>query len=63
MRTIDTTNRFLVASIDGQVAILNLPTTPISRLEALNLAAYLVAMADGWEEPTFEEVLEAVMSA
>lgn len=63
--TIDTLNRFLVTSNSGQVIVMR-PPTRMTRAEALNLAAWLVAMADSCGppfEPTFDEVRKAVESA
>ena len=55
---IDTTNRFLVSARGDEVLVLNPPRTGISRDDALNLAAWLVALAGGGEK--FAAVLRAV---
>lgn len=42
---IDTTNKFMVAAQGGSVRILRMPVAPLTRDEALMLAAWLVAMS------------------
>ena len=61
---IDTTNRFAVSAFGDGVAILNPPAAgePLTRADALNLAAWLVALADPLEDE-FAAVLEAVENA
>lgn len=62
--TIDTTNKFAVAigaGRDGAVHIMRSIPRSLSKAEALNLAAYLVALAD--DDGDFAELLEAVMNA
>lgn len=61
---IDTVNKFLVSSVGDNVAIMNPPRGRLSRSDALLLAAWLVALApDDGTEPTFQQVLTAVLSA
>ena len=43
---IDSTNKFCVTAIRDEVAVLALPGRQLTRTEALNLAAWLVAVAD-----------------
>jgi hypothetical protein len=59
---IDTTNLFMVALMGDKLLIANPPRSPITEAEALNLAAYLVAMAET-EGGQFQKVLEAVQGA
>jgi hypothetical protein len=61
---IDTTNRCMVGVVGDKVVLLNppRPTVPMSRDEALTLAAYLVTMADPAGK-RFAEILEAVQNA
>lgn len=61
--SVDTTNRFMVGGVGDEILILAPPMAglPISRELALNLAAWLVALAD-FEDDRFPEVLEAVRS-
>ena len=59
MSDIDTGNKFFVSmSVGGDVFILRRPGS-LSRHDALNLAAWLVAMAQE-NEGEFEKLLEAV---
>lgn len=59
MPEIDTTNRFFVGGGHHTITITGAPCLqPLSRSEALNLAAWLVALADFDDE--FPAVLEAV---
>lgn len=46
METIDTTNRFLVGARGDSVIIMRRPNAELSKEDALNLAAWLVALAD-----------------
>lgn len=63
MSTIDTTNRFLVGSRGDKISIMVLHTE-ISKEQALNLAAYLVCMADmSQDHEDFNKVLEAIEKA
>lgn len=56
---IDPANKFLVAVRGGRMVILNPPRGPIHESDALNLAAWLVAVSmQGREE--FLRVLDAV---
>lgn len=49
-------NRFLVGAQDGRIVILNTPAPcPLSRRDALNLAAWLVALAS--ESPGHRDFL------
>ncbi len=55
----DTTNRFAVGA-QGEHVVVLLPLPPkLTPAEALNLAAYLVALAD---DGSFAGLLEAVMN-
>lgn len=58
-------NKFLVAVRgDDQVLVLNPPVGPITKADALNLAAWLVALADDDpERATFNELLNEVLSS
>ena len=55
---IDTFNKFMVAVRGEQVLLLRPPLAPMTKVDALNLAAWLVAVAD--DEDTFDAVLAAV---
>lgn len=55
----DTTNQFMVGGFGEFVTVLRF-STQITRKEALNLAAWLVAIADRDDE--FSDLLEAVRS-
>ncbi len=55
---IDTMNKFMVASQGDKLVLLNPPRGHISKDDALLLAAYLVAMADGHDR--FTRVYDAV---
>jgi hypothetical protein len=58
----DTSNKFLVGSNGESVVIQFIPHPPaLSRADALNLAAWLVAMADPSGEE-FDEVLRRVLN-
>jgi len=63
-----TLNRFAVGSKGDEVVILIPPKHPLSREEALVLAAYLVTVAEVLPSPpnvmreSFEEVLKQVQS-
>jgi hypothetical protein len=65
---IDTINAHIVCVVGNNAIIVgNPPTGPLTRQQALSLAAWLVAMveaADPADEgcPTFEQVLQAVRS-
>lgn len=56
----DTTNDFLVSMRGEAIIIMLAPRVPITKEEALRLAAYLVAMADDKNE--FPEILKAVQN-
>jgi hypothetical protein len=60
---IDTTNRFMVGLIGEKFQILNLRALrgPITKADAFNLAAYLVAMAEE-DAGEFQRVLDAVQN-
>jgi len=60
---VDTTNDFLVSMRRGgeEILLLYPPVTPMTREEALRLAAWLVAIAD-FEGERFPAVLEAVLN-
>jgi hypothetical protein len=53
-------NSFLVAVQGDNIVMFNPPRGPISKEQALNLAAWLVALAD--TEDKFDRVLAAVQS-
>jgi hypothetical protein len=58
-------NRFLVAVHGERVQLLNPPKRPITKKEALNLAAWLVALADpkaGTGEGEFTALLAKVLA-
>lgn len=57
----DVSNKFLVSLGGDDVVILRQVPARLSKKDALNLAAYLVAMADDAEE--FNELLDAVQSS
>jgi len=61
---LDSSNQFLVGAAGPCVVVLNPPTSGITRTQALNLAAWLVAIADALDDegPSFEQVLRAVLS-
>lgn len=53
-------NRFMVGvNLNGQIRLMRMPIGQLSKEDALNLAAWLVALAET-EEGEFQEVLEAV---
>jgi hypothetical protein len=57
---IDSGNRFLVGVKGDHICILNPPTTmPITRLQALNLAAWIVCLADPKREQ-FDQLVEEI---
>lgn len=59
----DTANHFLVGAQAETIVIQALPRRPITRLEALNLAAWLVALAevlDTRSEADFARMLQEV---
>lgn len=60
--SIDTTNKFIVAWTEHGIALLNPPRSPISADDALLLAAWLVAIAEGVGPHRFDEVLKAVQN-
>ena len=63
MATTDTFNKFIVGMNGrGQISVLGLRDLVITKEEALNLAAYLVCLADPLGEE-FTQVLEAVRNA
>lgn len=56
----DTANRFLVgATVDGKIRVMALFNRPLSAADALNLAAYLVALS-GAERGEFLHLLDAI---
>lgn len=58
---IDTTNKFMVGVLGERIVIPRLGT--MTKAEALNLAAYLVVLADNDEDaPTFDELVEAIQN-
>lgn len=58
MPEIDTMNRFMVGIQGGNIIVMRPPIAPISKADALILAAHLVAMADDRDE--FPAILAAV---
>lgn len=58
---IDTSNDFLVGSNGEKVVIMN-PPRQMTHDQALRLAAWLVAIADGEGSHKFADVLRAVQS-
>ena len=63
MGDINTSNLFLVGMIGEKFQIMNLRALrgPITKDDAFNLAAYLVAMAEE-DEGEFQKVLDAVQN-
>ncbi len=59
---IDTANRFVVGGGGRGVSILMPPRGPMTPDEALNLAAYLVVLAQHQASHTFQDVLMAVQN-
>ena len=63
MPEIDSSNRFLVGLTGaGAIQIMLPPRAPISKEDAINLAAWLLAIADPGREQ-FERTWKAVMSS
>jgi len=63
MSKINAVNKFLVSRRNNEI-IIGIPTSPaypISKADALNLAAWIVALAED-DENQFGELLEAVLS-
>lgn len=62
MSAVDTTNKHLVSSTGDDIVILNPPARGVrmSKLDALTFAAWIVALADNGDDPTFAEIREAV---
>ena len=56
---LDTANHFMVAGQGDDLVIIQLPIGRLKKDRALNLAAWLVALADP-EGKEFERVLEAI---
>lgn len=61
MADIDTTNKFMVGLQGDQLVVMR-PIQRLSTDDALNLAAYLVAMAEE-KDGDFARVLEAIQNA
>lgn len=57
---IDTTNKFMVSLHGDGIVMLRRPASQLSKAEALNLAAWLVALAD--RHDSFPALLEAVQN-
>ena len=57
--TIDTANYGLVGKRRDKVVLLR-PLQELTNAQALNVAAYLVLMADDWDGSEFAKVLKAV---
>lgn len=55
----DTANRFMVGGLGDGFIIMRPPTGKLTKAEALNLAAYLVALAEE-DAGEFQQVLDAV---
>lgn len=55
---VDTTNKFIVAANSRGIIIMHTPIGVLTKEDALNLAAYLVAISG--DEERFKEVLEAI---
>ncbi len=63
VQPVDTLNKFLVAVNGETILLMNPPRVPISKADALLLAAYLVTLADDDElGPRFPGVLKAVQN-
>jgi len=60
----DVSNKFLVGVKGESIVIGNalLLHLPLSRQDALLLAAYLVALGDVMQDPRFAEILQAVQN-
>jgi len=59
---IDTFNKFMVAMKDDKIVMIRPPLQPITKEEALLLAAWIVALAED-NEDEFQQVLDAIRSA
>ena len=60
-RELDTTNRSVVAcTVDGKISILRTPIGPISKADAINLAAWLVALSTDDAYDDFIPLLDAI---
>lgn len=59
---IDTANKFLVGAAMDRIVVMNPPRGPITKEEALMLAAYLVCLADPTSE-RFAGFLDAAQNA
>lgn len=61
---VDTVNKFVVGARGSRLVIMNLPalTSGLDTADALNLAAYLVAMSDATREE-FLAALDAIENA
>ncbi len=57
---VNTANQFLVSAQGDKIRIMLHPTVPITKEEALGLAAYLVAITG--DEERFKQILEAVQN-
>ncbi len=57
----DTLNKFLVGGSGDKIIVRILPSWPLSKEEALTLAAWLVAMSTLDPEKDFQPILNAVM--
>lgn len=60
MNAEDTSNAFEVVKHFEQIRILKPPTRPLTKSEAIRLAAWLVAMADP-ERKQFDRILDYVL--
>jgi len=58
----DVSNQFMVGALGDKVVITLPPTRPLSKEEALTLAAWLVAIVTGDPEHVFQPILSAVLS-
>lgn len=61
MTRVRTDNQFVVSRSGSDIQVLSPPMRPITYDEALNLAAYLVAIAGGMK--AFQPVYDVVLSA
>ncbi len=59
---VDTFNKYIVGRHGKDVVIVNRPTGPMSPDDAMNLAAWLVSVAEHDASETFEEIFNAVQN-
>lgn len=58
---IDTLNKFMVGKVAGKVTIGRAPQGPLSKADAMNLAAWIVALGDN-DGMSFDATREAIES-